>query len=303
MMQQVFVEAGGTRLECFTFGDRGQPPVAIDVCLAGSAGEWFHVAQELAAERFVILSHRAGYGRSGPPTRERSPGNLAGELRGVVHALAGKCPVTLLGHSFGGLVAQAYARSWPDEVGRLVLADPMSFRDTEFRERLSPEEYAASGVDKSANLRLGKVLCGLGLGWLFRPLLRRAPPFYYKPDFSVEAARAILSNATSARMYRAALEEYRLARDPAARAAWDLPEPAGNFPLVLVTHASAGMVEDIMHYGGADHATATKVEKVWQELMCATLALSPQKRWLRSGSGSHFIHLTDWPVLREALLG
>jgi pimeloyl-ACP methyl ester carboxylesterase len=303
MMRQVFVEAGGTRLECFTFGDRGQPPVAIDVCLAGSAGEWFHLAELLAAERFVILYHRAGYGRSSAPARERSPGNLAGELRGVVHALAGERPVALLGHSFGGLVAQAYARNWPEEVDRLVLADPMSFRDAVFAERLSPEEYAASGVDKSANLRLGKVLCGLGLGWLFRPLLRRAPPFYYKPDFSVGAARAILSNATSARMYRAALEEYHLARDPAARAAWDRPEPARNFPLVLVTHASAGMVEDIMHYGGADRAAAEKVEALWQELMGETLALSTRSHWLRSASGSHFIHLTDWPVLREALLG
>lgn len=109
----------------------GTPPVLI---CAGMAGAWFHwdgVAAALRGDHTVIRFDRPGLGLSSghfvPPTLRAEAGRIA--------ALAGPSPVIVVGHSAGGLHAEAFARLHPARVAGLVLVDPSCERDPRPRGR------------------------------------------------------------------------------------------------------------------------------------------------------------------------
>ncbi|GHH62899.1 hypothetical protein GCM10017673_02860 [Streptosporangium violaceochromogenes] len=110
----------------------GAPPVLI---CAGMAGAWFHwdgVAAALSGDHTVIRFDRPGLGLSSghlaPPTLRAEAARIA--------ALAGPSPVIVVGHSAGGLHAEAFARLHPARVAGLVLADPSCERAPRPRGRL-----------------------------------------------------------------------------------------------------------------------------------------------------------------------
>jgi pimeloyl-ACP methyl ester carboxylesterase len=61
--------------------------------------------------------------RSDPAPMPRTAGDAAADLHALLGAAGVPGPYVLVGHSFGGLVVQLYARAYPDEVVGLVLVD------------------------------------------------------------------------------------------------------------------------------------------------------------------------------------
>jgi pimeloyl-ACP methyl ester carboxylesterase len=61
--------------------------------------------------------------RSDPAPMPRTAGDVAADLHALLGAAGVPGPYVLVGHSFGGLVGQLYARAYPDEVVGLVLVD------------------------------------------------------------------------------------------------------------------------------------------------------------------------------------
>jgi pimeloyl-ACP methyl ester carboxylesterase len=111
----------------------------------------------------------------------------------------------LIGHSQGGLYIQQFTRLYPDLVEGLILIDPLSANDNLFRKLLSPEDYRNSGVDKLPNFKNAHTITSFGLGFLLKPLLKKAPPFYYTGDFSKATEKYILSALSRPRQYRTAI--------------------------------------------------------------------------------------------------
>jgi proline iminopeptidase len=127
------------------------------VLLAGGPGQnpayMAPVARLLASEgRRVLLLHQRGTGESADAISCRERMNLAGAVADLeslrVHLRIDK--LVIAGHSFGGMLAMAYARKYPNHVGGLLLLDtgPMSHADfrTEsiaVRARLTPREHTA----------------------------------------------------------------------------------------------------------------------------------------------------------------
>jgi pimeloyl-ACP methyl ester carboxylesterase len=102
----------------------GSPTVVIDAGLGEASGEWAAIASELSRTVTVCTFDRAGYGGSDPGPMPRTPGASAGDLRAALAAAGIRAPFVLVGHSLGGLNAQAYWRAYTDEVSGLVLLDP-----------------------------------------------------------------------------------------------------------------------------------------------------------------------------------
>ncbi|HXW91732.1 MAG TPA: alpha/beta fold hydrolase [Terriglobales bacterium] len=127
------------------------------VLLAGGPGMnpayMVPVAKMLASGgRRVLLLHQRGTGMSADAVSCRDRMNLAGAIadleafREYLHL--GK--LTIAGHSWGGMLAMAYAQKYPDRVAGLLLLDTGPMNDsgssTEsaiIHARLSPEERAA----------------------------------------------------------------------------------------------------------------------------------------------------------------
>ncbi|MGZ8496286.1 MAG: alpha/beta fold hydrolase [Candidatus Binatia bacterium] len=100
----------------------GEDVVLVHGLGANMAFWYLGGGRQLANHRQVLLYDLRGHGRSSiPATGYRLPG-MAADLGSLMSHL-GMGPVHLVGHSFGGRVALAFAGLYPDRVRSLVVAD------------------------------------------------------------------------------------------------------------------------------------------------------------------------------------
>jgi pimeloyl-ACP methyl ester carboxylesterase len=93
------------------------------ICLHGSGADgivWSYQLSRLSSQYRVIVPDLPGHGRSGGQPLETA-GEYAAWLESFCRAL-GLDSFFLLGHSFGGAIAQEYARSYPRRLRGMVLA-------------------------------------------------------------------------------------------------------------------------------------------------------------------------------------
>jgi pimeloyl-ACP methyl ester carboxylesterase len=96
--------------------------------------DWMGVLFEKLAHRARIWAvDRPGHGQSRRARFEAGPRQQADQIREGVRAMGVKRPV-LVGHSFGGIVASAWAAAYPEEVSGLVLVAPIAFREVRILE-------------------------------------------------------------------------------------------------------------------------------------------------------------------------
>jgi len=111
------------------YRDTGDPPQAASpplLLLHGSHGDWRHWAANLTAlscRHRVLVPDMPGFGASSNLPGEPTPGDLANALCEWMEKLD-LTAVTLVGFSFGCLVAVALAHAAPARVGRLMLVHP-----------------------------------------------------------------------------------------------------------------------------------------------------------------------------------
>jgi pimeloyl-ACP methyl ester carboxylesterase len=119
------VEVGGLRLHVQRLGpaDGGLVLFVHGLVMDNLASWYFTVANPVAALRPVLLYDLRGHGRSERPPAGYGLDALVAELFGVLDATAPGAPVTLVGHSFGGLLALAAALARPERCAGLVLVD------------------------------------------------------------------------------------------------------------------------------------------------------------------------------------
>ncbi len=122
------VQANGRLIHIREMGE-GTPTVVLEAGISATSLSWLLVQPAVARFARVIAYDRAGLGWSGAARIARTPSALARELRGVLEAANAAPPFIIAGHSFGGLIAQAFAALYPDETAGLVLVDPVDPRE------------------------------------------------------------------------------------------------------------------------------------------------------------------------------
>ena len=289
-------EIEGQKISYRIFGE-GNIDLVIEMGLGAVAGEWWHIA-ECLSKQFTVLLYERGRNISKP----RSPKKIAVELHTLLQELPCKNKMILLAHSQGGLYAQQFARMYPDMVRGIVFVDPLSANDNTYKMVFqTAEEQKKSGFDKSENFVIMRKMASWHLGFVIKLIMRKAPPFYYYNQFSTEAKKYILNELTKVSLHDASLEEYRLAHEE--KEICQLKEK-GDFPqipVVLITHGSEFETREIMEFGQTTKEFATKVEELWQSLMQEYLTFSEQSMLLRANNSGHYIHLTDFEVIMQAL--
>ena len=102
----------------------GAPVLFVHGLVMDNLASWyFTVANPVATARPVLLYDLRGHGLSERPPSGYALDDLVAELHGVLDATVPGVPVTLVGHSFGGLLALAAARARPERCAGLVLVD------------------------------------------------------------------------------------------------------------------------------------------------------------------------------------
>lgn len=118
------VDVGSHVLHLYCTGE-GSPVVVLESGLTGWSQDWSHV-QPLLARRTTVCSYdRAGYGWSDAPSAPQEIEDNVEDLRRALIAAGHRPKWVLVGHSLGGLHAQAFARLYPDEVSAVVLVDSL----------------------------------------------------------------------------------------------------------------------------------------------------------------------------------
>jgi pimeloyl-ACP methyl ester carboxylesterase len=119
VIQSARQTAGPAPLAAYSLGSG--PTVVLVHGLGSRVEDWLPVARKLARTHRVVLAQLPGHGESAMPeplTLDRAAAALAATL-----AAEGRGPVTLVGHSIGGLVAARVALDQPARVRSLVLIE------------------------------------------------------------------------------------------------------------------------------------------------------------------------------------
>uniref|UniRef100_A0A832M3R2 Alpha/beta hydrolase n=1 Tax=Oscillatoriales cyanobacterium SpSt-402 TaxID=2282168 RepID=A0A832M3R2_9CYAN len=125
-----FVHSGSA--EPAAFVEFGEGPTLLMLHgFMGSAACWLPLMEQLQSQVHCVALDLMGFGDSAKP---RMQYDIAKEVEFVRRFLEarnlGQC--YLLGHSFGGWVAAAYALAYPEQVAGLILAAPAGIRDDSF---------------------------------------------------------------------------------------------------------------------------------------------------------------------------
>jgi pimeloyl-ACP methyl ester carboxylesterase len=121
----------------------GQPVVFLHGQLVTHADWPRHIIDPLSRKCRVMTLDRAGYGDSGSEGNHASPYAQASGLQNELRARGVTAPI-LVGHSFGGMVALAFAARFP--VQALVLLAPLCFPEARIEHAwLAPRSMPAFG--------------------------------------------------------------------------------------------------------------------------------------------------------------
>lgn len=161
------IDIGGRRLHLYETGQAG-PTVVLEAGIAATCLSWRLVQSEISKFARVASYDRAGLGWSDAAHSPLTLTRLVDDLHSLLHRTQLPQPYILVAHSFGGLVARAYARRFPHEVTGIVLVDA-----------LRPEEWRPLSIEQQKTLargirlsRRGATLARMGVvGWCLRSLL------------------------------------------------------------------------------------------------------------------------------------
>jgi pimeloyl-ACP methyl ester carboxylesterase len=106
-LQTEFIDVGGVPIRFLAAGDG--PPLVLLHGIGSSLDDWQESVAALAAHHRVYALDLIGFGFSGKPDVPYSLYGLARFLRHFLDAVNEHRPVTLVGNSLGGAVAQAFA--------------------------------------------------------------------------------------------------------------------------------------------------------------------------------------------------
>ena len=197
-MNQVFPEvprytldALGVHTSYLMLGKGNSEPVILLHGMSTAADSFRETMYGLADQFWLLAPDIPGFGCS-DDTRPYTVAHLVEWLAGFRMALD-LAPGALIGHSFGGVLAVAYALAYPEDVTRLLLAAPSILTNNAYPELL-----------KRAAITLGLVDLGSAISqsplWLKRQI--KSP--FYAPDRQDET------------VWQRRLQDYALARASAS---------------------------------------------------------------------------------------
>ncbi len=118
------IVANGVRLHVQRLG-QGPPAVLFlhGLVMDNLSSFYFTLANPVAQQAEALLFDLRGHGKSERPASGYALGDFVADVGAVADRLSPDAPLHLVGNSFGGLLALAYAVSRPDRAASLVLID------------------------------------------------------------------------------------------------------------------------------------------------------------------------------------
>jgi pimeloyl-ACP methyl ester carboxylesterase len=137
----------------------GSPTVILEAGYTASGIDTFGqlIQPEVAKTTRVCTYDRAGDGTSDARPASATPlttATQAGELHALLDAIGETGPYVYVGHSYGGMVARAFAATYPDETVGMVLLDASSEPEIPVYDRLDAGAWNDGTVQPAPNQRI-----------------------------------------------------------------------------------------------------------------------------------------------------
>ena len=167
-------------------------PIVMVHGYCGAVGLWIHNIEPLCENRPLYAFDLLGFGRSSRPNFDSDPEEAERQYIDSIEEWRKELQLDrfiLLGHSFGGFLASAYALRFPEYIKGLILVDPWGFPEKPF-----PLDDPNVQLPKWKS-RLIKITQNLSPSYIFRSTgqLGLALMKQYRPDFRIKY-QSILKN-------------------------------------------------------------------------------------------------------------
>ena len=250
------------------------PPLVLIHGASGNLRDWtFRAADRFAATREVIAFDRPGHGLSGTP--ETGIASLSAQASAMRTALSGMGieRATIVGHSYGGSVALAWALDAPDSVSGLMLL-------------AAPSHEWPGGVGFS-----NEVLTTPAIG----PLLARSASLFVTEGFAERAVAGVFEPQEPPPGYLDHLRLDLILQPSSLRAnALQLTALKPQVAAMQSRYGELAMPVEILH-GTAD-------DTVWLTIHSEPLAAeAPDARLTRLDGVGHMVHHAALPQVEAAL--
>jgi pimeloyl-ACP methyl ester carboxylesterase len=116
-----FYDSQGLRLHFADWGNEAAPPIILLHGGRDHGRSWDRIARALQPHFHVMAPDLRGHGDS--EWAKGSSYSLADHVYDLTHLVGAGRNAVLVGHSFGGMIALAFAGTYPDRVSRLAVLD------------------------------------------------------------------------------------------------------------------------------------------------------------------------------------
>lgn len=289
------VHIGGQSLHLI---DKGSSELAVvfESGISATCLNWTQVRSEVESFARACTYDRAWLGWSDPGPLPRTTAKIVVELHALLAAALIPGPCILVGHSFGGMLARAYAAKYPREVAGLVLVDP-----------LSANEWLCMSPAQLRMLRLGVRLARRGALLARIGVVRAALALLMAGGRLVPKTVARLSSGRGESVISRLVGEVRKMPPqtwPMVRAHWCLPKSFVGLAAYLEALPASAVEAAAMGEAGAIPVTvlsAANATPAQLEEREALARRSPRGRHIVARKSGHWIQLDEPELVIAAI--
>ncbi|RKQ18151.1 alpha/beta hydrolase [Oceanobacillus bengalensis] len=281
------------KIEVLRKGNKGKT-IIILTGMGCSFDEWHNITETLSETNRVVMFHRPGLGESEIGNEVRNTEAVVKELLDLMSVLEITEPIILVGHSYGGLCAQHFAKCYPQKIAGIVLVDSTSVDLQELDELdlpvLDRDEADEVWLEKCT---LYSSLEQEQLRGIIHPILSEKLKSIPK-----EVQQRLLDFQTRPSLYKAMYSEISNWKQD-AKVIKSL-ETTLNVPLIVLGRDKAFSIK-IGIQDGLPEKESRAFEEKWQELITRQGKLSNDSNILLVRSSSHSIHIDRPDIVIQSI--
>lgn len=276
------VDVGGFRMHIRCTG-HGSPTVILIGGLDDFSITWSLVQPAIARQTEVCSYDRAGLGWSEPSPHPRTSTNMVRELHTLLVNANVQGPYVIVGHSFGGALAQLYIHEYPGEAVGLVLVDAAP---TQLFKRIPSWRNAVQ-----QKMNLFSVLAPFSSAGL----LSLAPNEIPNRGFSGQALGEYRAISAATGYYATCVLENRMFEANLAEIHGAHISSIGAIPLIVVSRGKWDPMP------GLSETENEYARRAWADMQRELLQLSSNSKQVIATNSEHFIQLQQPQSVIDAI--
>lgn len=288
------INIGERNIECLIEGE-GKNTVIILPGMGCSIYSWMNVVNDISEYAKVIVIHRSGVGNSDENKNGSTTLTASEDLFAIIKKLNINEKIILVGHSYGGLCVQNFARLHPEIIKGIVLVDSSSVNTHKFNELYLPISNETGSDEYYIKMWKG-----------YSQYTKEQLKEYIKPTLGLDELKLsrdiqekIIDFSIAPELYKNMLSEVIDLRSTVKciNSMGEFP----NVPLIILARDYEYSVLKSIDEGGIPKEEAEKIEGLWQELSNEFKYLSNESELREVHGSGHAIHIDRRKVVVHSI--